>query len=309
MEKRRQWNFYLVLFSGLQMLCTLYYAFDIAKGLKTYEKFYDTMYSRFKFGFVSLFFCSIIYHCISKPLYRGTSGVPMQYFAALTNLAQVIGLICFAYPIFKKEPSNVWHFVQTGVYIITLVLGVGLNYVSWHTVPITTVTIDNSWLISRRRDWGLSGHFFAAFQIIMIFWETIKTIKDPTKPKKVFGDFFTAYELGLLLMMVAAIVYHSIALPIAKGKCPCHPHLKITGLVSICAELVGLVMYWRACTQKDQARMFFTHVIIFALGMIVSGFGVAFMSWNTIDEEVKVFRNAQALNSQPLTQMDSINKN
>ena len=55
-EIRRQSNCFLLLFSGLQMICSLHYDWDLASGRSNYNtKVGEKLFPTFKYGALSLF--------------------------------------------------------------------------------------------------------------------------------------------------------------------------------------------------------------------------------------------------------------
>lgn len=300
MNTRRQWNFYVVLFAGLQFLFTLYYNYDIAKGLKTYEKVMgDKWYSPFKFGCYTLFMCGVIFHCISKPLYRGTSGLPMQFVGLLACLFDLAAIFCFFIPLFKFYRKDAFTWVQLFIYVPNLVTVIGLTYTSRKSVQPTQLTIPGGWLISRRRDWGIAGTIFSGCQIVMIFWEFVKSCYSlgNQKTNRLFKEYSNSYIASLGLMTLGALGYHIVALNISKGRCPCHRKMVISGIIFVLIEIIGFIIYEYDCTKCEYKHIFFYHTVIFALGIIVSGIGNFIVSWKMFDQDYAELNNYQNVDS------------
>lgn len=291
-EIRRQANYYLLLFSGLQMICALYYDWDLSYGSKEYEpKVGKNLFPAFKYGALSLFLNGLLYHCISKPLYRGTSGIPLNYVCLLININQICALVCFFYPLLKYDAKNGYTIFELFVYIPTAVCGVMLNVYGWQKKPLPAVTLTGSWILSRRRDWGLVGVYLAACQLVLIFWNSMKCFYDNERTKKNFEDDFNVYAASLFLMVIGSLGYHVLALKVSKGSFPCHDILKYVTFSFTIVELIGLIMYVYACTKHNQARIFYYHSLFFSLGMIVSAIGNTFISWKKFDEDVNLFES------------------
>lgn len=297
---RRQWNFYVVLFAGLQFLFTLYYNYDIAKGLKTYEKeMGDKWYPPFKFGCYALFVCGVVFHCISKPLYRGTSGLPMQFVGFAACLVDLAAVICFFVPLIKFYKNDAFTWVQLFIYIPNLVTIIGLTYTSRKSIQPAQLTIPGSWLISRRRDWGICGTIFSGCQIVMIFWEFVKSCYDTKKKvvERLFKESANSYLASLGLMTLGALGYHIVALNISKGMCPCHRKMVISGIVFVTIEIIGFIIYEYVCTKYEYKHIFFYHTVIFALGVILSGIGNFIISWKKFDQDFAENNNYQNVDS------------
>ena len=97
-EIKRQSNYFLLLFSGLQMICSLHYDWDLASGRSNYNtKVGEKLFPTFKYGALSLFLNGFIYHCISEPLNSGNNGIPFNYICIPINANQIRQL-----PYFKK---------------------------------------------------------------------------------------------------------------------------------------------------------------------------------------------------------------
>lgn len=289
---RKESNYYLLLFSGLQMLCSLYYDWDLCYGSTAYKlKVGEKLFGAWKYGALSLFLNGLIYHCISKPLYRGTSGIPLNYICVLLNINQFCALICFFYPIFKYDPKNGYTIFQLFVYIPTFVSGVLLNIYGWSRKEIPSITLTGSWVLSRRRDWGLVGVYLAACQLVLIFWNSMKCFYDAGSTKTRYGNQFNVYAASLFLMVVGSLGYHVLALKVSKGKFPCHDILKYITLGFAIIEFVGLIMYCYSCTKANQTRIFYYHSLFFSAGMVVAAFGNAFISWKKFDEDVNLFES------------------
>lgn len=289
---RRESNYYLLLFSGIQMICSLYYDWDLSYGSTEYKlKVGEKLFPAFKYGAFSMFLNGLIYHCISKPLYRGTSGIPLNYICILLNINQICALVCFFYPLLKYDPKNGYTIFQLFIYVPTAICGVLLNIYGWSKKPLPAITLTGSWVLSRRRDWGLVGVFLAACQLVLIFWNSMKCFYDADTVKKRYGDSFNVYAASMFLMVIGSLGYHVLALKVSKGSFSCHNPLKYITLAFAIIELVGLIMYIYACIEANQARIFYYHSLFFSGGMVVSAFGNVFISWKKFDEDVNLFES------------------
>lgn len=289
---RRESNYYLLLFSGLQMLCILYYDYDLSYGSTTWQaNVGEKLYPIFKYGALSLFLNGLIYHCISKPLYRGTSGIPLNYICVLLNINQICSVLCFFYPLMKYNPENGYTIFQFFIYVPTTIFGILLNIYGWSSKPYPAITLTGSWILSRRRDWGLVGVFLAAAQLVLIFWTSMKCFYDPDSAKRRYGDYYNVYTASLFIMVVGALGYHVLALKVSKGKCNCHDTLKYITLSFALLELIGFIMYCYSCTEANQTKIFYYHALFFSVGMIVSALGNTYISWKKFDDDITIFES------------------
>ena len=289
-QKRRSLNGWLFMFSGFQMLMALYYDWDIAWGSDEFQKLIgDKFYPTFKYGCYSLFLSGLLYHCMSKPLYRGSSGFPFQYVAILLNFNQLCSIICFFFPILIANPKNGFVYFQMLVYIPTLVVGSLMNYYGWNKVQVKSITLTGSFLLSRRRDWGIAGTLLSACQMVLLFWSCVKCFIQPDWYKESYGDYFRVYSIALLFMIIGALGYHVLGLKVSKGGFPCHRRLNLVSLTFASIELVGLILYILSCTLSNMNNIFYYHGLFFGAGMVVSAFGNSYISRLKLDEDIQEF--------------------
>lgn len=288
-EIRHQSCYYLLLFSGLQMICSLYYDWDLSYGRSPYQtKLNENLFSIFKYGALSLFLNGLLYHCISEPLNNGNSGIPFNYICILININQICTIVCFFYPLFKYDPKNGYTIFELFIYIPTAIFGILLNIFGWEKKKPNSITITGSWVLSRRRDWGLAGVFLAACQLVLIFWGSMKCFYDADKIKSRYGSYFALYAASMFLMVIGALGYHVLALKVSEGSFSCHDILKYITLSFAIIELVGLILYIYACSSANQTRIFYYHSLFFSLGMVISAFGNVFISWKKFDDDVSL---------------------
>lgn len=291
-EIRHQSCYFLLLFSGLQMICSLYYDWDLSSGRSPYQsKLSEKLFPTFKYGALSLFLNGLLYHCISEPLYNGNSGFPLNYVCILININQICSVVCFFYPLFKYNPKDGYTIFELLVYIPTLIFGILLNIYGWEKKKPNSITIPGSWVLSRRRDWGLAGVFLAASQLILIFWSSMKCFYDAEKIKSRYGSYFIPYASSLFMMVIGSLGYHVLALKISEGNLSCHDILKYIVLLFATIELIGLIIYVYACTCAKQTRIFYYHSLFFSLGMVISAFGNVYISWKKFEDDVSLCEN------------------
>ncbi|KAH0793677.1 hypothetical protein GPJ56_002398 [Histomonas meleagridis] len=302
MKWRSKINYYVLLFSALQFLFTLYYNYDISKGLKVWETTLGSKYyPAFKFGSYTLFACGLIFHCISKPVYRGTSGFPLQYIGFVFCLLDLAAFLCFFIPLFHHDKKDVFGWIQFFIYLANLISCTGLTIVSRKSIQPAQISIAGSWVLSRRRDWGICGTILGGLQVVMIFWETVFSLYAPEDKKAlaVFKDKINEYRASMILLTIGALGYHIVSLKISKGQCPCHNKMRISGFVFLAFEIVGLILYEHVCTIRPYKHIFFYHVIIMGLGIVISGLGNDYISRRPFKEDYEAlsYQNVDSINS------------
>lgn len=289
MAMRRKLNSYLFLASGVQILCSLSYGYDLAGGwaFPSWEdRVGKKLYPAFEYGVLALCLNGLLYHCLSKPLYRGTSGLPLQYVSILVNLNQLVASVCFFISIMNYQPRNGYVIFQFLVYPTTFILGSLLTYYAWNQITPQKLTISGSWLLSRRRDWGIAGTLFSAAEVAMVFWDAIRSFYDQYRIKSMFGDLYKLAGSAMFLQVTAALGYHVLGLKVSKGVMPCHQHLVWASLAFIFIEIVGTGIYIACCSIKKQINIFYYHSFFFSIGTIVSGLGNIYISRKKFYEEL-----------------------
>lgn len=288
LAKRRNLNSYLFLFSGLQILCALFYDYDIASGKKVWQdKIGSKNYPFFKYGALALCLNGLLYHCLSKPLYRGTSGFPVHYFAIPLNVNQFFAILCFFWPLLSNSQKKGFPIFQLLIHPITFILGTSLTIYGWKQINPQKLTISGSFLLSRRRDWGIAGTLFSAAEVVLIFWSAMKCIYDNEKYKVKYGNGQVVYSIAVFLQMIGALGYHVLGLKVSKGTFPCHNLLIKICFGFITTELIGTLLYVPICSIHNQTRIFYYHSLIFSTGMIVSGFGNLYISRKKFNLELE----------------------
>lgn len=306
-EIRKQLCYFLLLFSGLQMICILYYDWDVASGRSIYiTKLGSKLYPVFKYGSLSLFLNGFLYHCISEPINDGHSGIPFEYIIIVINVNQLISVICFFYPLMKLNAKNGYVLFEIFIYIPTLIFGILLNIFGWEKKKPKFITIKGSCILSRRRDWGLVGVYMAASQIILIFWSSMKCFYDSELIKQRYGNYFTIYASSLFLMVIGSLGYHVLALKVSYGNCECHHPLKVITLFFAIIEFIGLIIYIVACSKANQTRIFYYHSLLFSIGLFVSAIGNTYLSWKKFDDDIYLIENLLSENN---NNSNEINKN
>lgn len=287
---RRQLYYYLILFSGLQIITTMYYNFDALKRNRIWKiRLGDKNYKFFQFGLYTLFVNAFLYHSLSKPLYRGTSGFKIQYAFVLMNLLQFAAIICFFSTLFQYSHEQIFAVIQLFIYIPVFGIGTAINYFAWKQLKPKKLTYEGSWLLSRRRDWGIAGTFFSASQMLMLCWEISMNIYETVEFKDWFQKHFGLYVASQGVMFLGALGYHVLGLKVSKGACSssCHRSLNHICLLFIIIEFIGMLMYVIASIIQDQVWLNYDHVLVFALGTVVSGLGNSYVSRRTMTEDLE----------------------
>lgn len=285
---RRNISSYLVLFSGIQILAIMYYIFDVAKRRNIWKKrLGNKNFYIFRVGVYLIFFNGFFYHCLSKPLYRGTSGFSVQYYAIAMNSIQLMGIVCFFTGIMHYAPEHVYSIIQFFIYIPTFLLGMALNYFGWEPKKPQRLTTEGSWVASRRRDWGMTSTISSASLLVMLAWEVSKCIYDKIRYKKLMGELLGLYYSSFTLMSIGGVGIHVLVMKVSKGVIPCHQKLNIICIVFDIIETVGLALYTYVCNVKDLVYIAFYHVFFFSLATVISTFGNSYISRKNIKAAIE----------------------
>ena len=312
MALRARLNSYLSLSSGVQMMCAFYYAYQITGGMPVWQIRLLNNYNIWLYGIYSMFINGCVYHCLSKPLYHGTTGIKFQYFAVLLNANQLAAAICFFKAMFTYSPKNAFVIFQVFPYFITLGLGIALNVASWNSVKPKSYSMKGSFLYTRRRDWGIASTIVSAFQLLLGFSVAFMDLmkKDSTtgeiSAKPTYGSYFNCYIGGLMIMWIAALGCHVLAFKVSKGLCPCHRILNYITIGFNVFEVIGLILYILA-THKAQAtripipglgitlvtdskvNILYMHLLLFGVCQVVAVFGNSYISWRPFKEDLEYY--------------------
>ncbi|OHS95693.1 hypothetical protein TRFO_10325 [Tritrichomonas foetus] len=138
--KKRFLNSYLFLMSGIQMLLSISYCFKFSQGKGDYVSHHmtQTTFRLFVYSTSSFFVNGLLYHCLSKPLFRGgypsalsffnSKGFPLAHFFVLINTNQFVSLLFFFMSHFTSSNICFYFFFQFLEYLATFLLGSFLNY-------------------------------------------------------------------------------------------------------------------------------------------------------------------------------------
>lgn len=273
------------------MLFSLYYDYQLPRGGTWKTLIGESLFPTFKYGAYALFLNGLIYHCIALPIMEGNSGFPFQYILILVNLNQFCSMICFFYPLFNCHPNLGMPIFQLFIYIPTFIFGIILNLYGWSKKVLPNLTVTGSWVLSRRRDWGLAGLFLSASQLVLIMYYLKDIFSNNQRFKSQYGDLFNVFAASVVFMAIGALGYHIFCTKISGGYCGCHKQLVITCLVHAILELLGLIMYAYVNTVKDQASILYYHFFFFSCGMVIAAFGNIYISWQPFDSDLKLLQS------------------
>lgn len=289
MESKKNWfSSYLFLSSGVQIILSLYYDFDISKGkIERFEKLFGNGYSLsfFKYSVLSFFLNGMLYHCLSKPLKRGNSGFSIQYVFILININQILSILLFLISNVSSNQFSFFIFFQIIVYLASFLLGSFLNYYCFsdhHHDPFNHLMNANSQFksplymihMAKRRDWGIASTLFSAIQVILLFWSFVRyTFLDRNTGVTKYGEYLNMLSISSFLIVMGALGIHIFALKVSKGcNCNC---FNVNSLYAyfIISELIGLIIYIYVSIMAKRARIFYYHVLIIGLGILISSYG------------------------------------
>lgn len=287
-SKKNFFSSYLFLASGSQLLLSLYYDFDISKGkMEHFEKLFGTGYSLtfFKYSVLSLFLNGLLYHCLSKPLKRGNSGFSIQYVFVLININQLLSILCFLISNVISNQFTFFVFFQLIVYSLCFLFGSFLNYYCFadhHNDPFNHIINANTQFksplymihMSKRRDWGIASTLFSAIQVVLLFWSFIRyTFLDRNTGIKKYGEYLNLFSLSTFLIVIGSLGIHIFALKVSKG-CHCNCiNVNSLYIYFIVSELIGLILYIYMSVMAKRVKIFYYHVLIVGLGILISSYG------------------------------------
>lgn len=287
-SKKNFFSSYLFLASGIQLLLSLFYDFDISKGkIEHFEKTFGVGYnlSFFKYAVLSFFLNGLLYHCLSKPLKRGNSGFSLQYVFVLININQALSIILFLISNVCSRQFSLFVFFQIILYLITLSLGCSLNYYCFsdhHSDPLNHLINSNIQFksplyithMAKRRDWGIASTLFSAIQVILLFWSFFRyTFYDRATGIKKYGEYIYLLSLSSFLIVFSSLGIHIFALKVSKGcQCNCF-NVSSLYFYFIIAELIGIIIYIYVSVMAKRVKIFYYHVLIIGLGILISSYG------------------------------------
>lgn len=291
-RKKTQVQSFLSLFSGIQLLFALYYAFDISKGKidklqPTYGK--ASNITGFKYSVLSLFLNGLLYHCLGKSLKHENSGFPLHYIFLLININQLVSFIFY----FLTTLSSFSFFTLLQLLIsgATLVLAILLTFYCFsnkHTNLLSTLSqLDPApktthevlvGLMQKRRDWGIASTLFSAFLLILLFWSFFKcTFINRASGTKKFGAYLNYLSVGSFLLIVGSLGVHVLALKVSRWII-CNCNLRLYYVSFLISVVVGLLIYIISCILAERALIFYYHVLVCSLGTIISSVGTLIIS-------------------------------
>lgn len=289
MESKKNFlSSYLFLASGIQLLLSLYYDFDISKGkIERFEKLFGNGYSLsiFKYSVLSFFLNGLLYHCLSKSLKRGNSGFSIQYVFVLININQLLSILFFLMSNVSSSQFTFFVFFQLILYSTTFVLGSFLNYYCFsdhHNDPFNHLLNTNTQFksplymihMSKRRDWGIASTLFSAIQLVLLFWSFVRyTFYDRDVGIQKYGEYLNLFSISTFLINLGSFGIHIFSLKVSKG-CHCNcTSVNSLYVYFMISELIGMIIYIYISIMAKRAKIFYYHVLIVGLGMLISSYG------------------------------------
>ena len=295
-SRKRLLNSYLFLTSGIQMLLSVSYCFVISQGKdEQWKEIYGSKYPIYKYSTQSFFVNALLYHCLSKPFYKGVCGFRyIDYVFLLMNANQVFSILFFLIANFTAGTVTFYVVFQILEYTITCIFASILNYdcfrATWRIHQNVQKNDNNSIsmnLYIRRRDWGIASTLLSAAQVILLYPNFVRyAFLDRDTGVKKYGDYLALYVIGLLFLVSGALGIHVLSFKVSKGFCGCHQRLNRIYLSFITIEIIGMMIYIYSSLCAQRTFIFYYHAFVFGMGTIISSLGNSMISKLKLSDDI-----------------------